>query len=129
MRHRRKVGSERRAIGYSYRSVGTEGAVSENLNRQVLLKRRPTGLPRTEDFEIADAPLPDPLEGEVLVRGIYLSLDQYMCGSISGVRPYAAPVELGAGCSAAWDGCASGSGFKIIHRTFRDYGKSLKQRL
>ena len=52
----------------------------ENLNRQVLLKRRPTGLPRTEDFEIADAPLPDPLEGEVLVRGIYLSLDPAPAG-------------------------------------------------
>src|ERR1700745_1810249 len=68
----------------------------ENLNRHVLLKRRPTGLPRREDFEIADAPLPDPDEGEVLVRGIYLSLDPYMRGRISGVRSYAQPVEVGA---------------------------------
>jgi NADPH-dependent curcumin reductase CurA len=57
----------------------------ENRNRQVLLKRRPTGAPTTADFEIADGPMPDPGEGEgeVLVRGIYLSLDPYMRGRIS----------------------------------------------
>jgi NADPH-dependent curcumin reductase CurA len=68
----------------------------ENRNRQVLLKRRPTGAPTPADFAIAEAPLPDPGEGEVLVRGIYLSLDPYMRGRISGVRSYARPVEVGA---------------------------------
>jgi hypothetical protein len=68
----------------------------ENRNRQVLLKRRPTGAPTPADFAIADTPLPDPAESEVLVRGIYLSLDPYMRGRISGVRSYAKPVEIGA---------------------------------
>src|SRR6516225_8410947 len=68
----------------------------ENRNRQVLLKRRPTGAPTPDDFTIADAPLPDPAEGEVLVRGIYLSLDPYMRGRISGQRSYARPVDVGA---------------------------------
>jgi NADPH-dependent curcumin reductase len=68
----------------------------ENRNRQVLLKRRPTGAPTPADFEIVDAPLPDPAEGEVLVRGVYLSLDPYMRGRISGQRSYARPVEVGA---------------------------------
>jgi len=67
-----------------------------NQNRQVLLKRRPTGMPTTADFTIADAPLPDPGAGEVVVRGIYLSLDPYMRGRISGARSYAKPVEIGA---------------------------------
>ena len=49
----------------------------ENRNRQVLLKRRPNRAPTPADFTIADVPLPDPAEGEVLVRGIYLSLDPY----------------------------------------------------
>ena len=52
----------------------------ENQNRQVRLKRRPTGAPATDDFEIVDAPMPDPDAGEALVRGIYLSLDPYMRG-------------------------------------------------
>jgi NADPH-dependent curcumin reductase CurA len=68
----------------------------ENRNRQVLLKRRPTGAPTPADFEIAEAPMPDPGEGEVLVRGIYLSLDPYMRGRISGARSYAKPIEVGA---------------------------------
>src|ERR1700732_5016782 len=68
----------------------------ENRNRQVLLKRRPSGTPTPADFEIVDAPLPDPGQGEVLVRGIYLSLDPYMRGRISGIRSYAKPVEVGA---------------------------------
>jgi NADPH-dependent curcumin reductase len=68
----------------------------ENRNRQVLLKRRPSGGPTTADFEIVDGPIPEPGSGEVLVRGIYLSLDPYMRGRISGVRSYAKPVDIGA---------------------------------
>jgi NADPH-dependent curcumin reductase CurA len=64
-------------------------------NRQVLLKRRPEGMPTPGDFDIVDAPLPEPKEGEVLLRGIYLSLDPYMRGRISGVRSYAKPTEIG----------------------------------
>ena len=67
----------------------------ENRNRQVLLKRRPTGTPTIEDFEVADGPMPDPDEGQVLVRGIYLSLDPYMRGRISAARSYAKPVDIG----------------------------------
>ena len=68
----------------------------EYRNRQVLLKRRPTGAPTTADFDIADGPVPNPADGEALVRGIYLSLDPYMRGRISGVRSYAKPVDIGA---------------------------------
>ncbi|HEV2300572.1 MAG TPA: NADP-dependent oxidoreductase [Stellaceae bacterium] len=69
--------------------------MAEN-NRQVLLKRRPTGMPVAGDFEIVEAPLPEPGEGEVLLRGIYLSLDPYMRGRLSAARSYAKPVEVGA---------------------------------
>jgi NADPH-dependent curcumin reductase len=68
----------------------------ENRNQQVLLKRRPTGTPTIDDFEIADGPIPDPGVGEVLVRGIYLSLDPYMRGRMSAARSYAKPVDIGA---------------------------------
>ncbi len=67
----------------------------DNQNRQVRLKRRPTGMPQPADFDIVDAPLPDPDAGEVLVRGVYLSLDPYMRGRISAARSYAKPVEIG----------------------------------
>ncbi len=64
-------------------------------NRQVLLQRRPNGLPVPEDFAVVDGPLPEPKEGEVLLRGLYLSLDPYMRGRISGVRSYARPTAIG----------------------------------
>src|SRR6266853_170411 len=65
-------------------------------NRQVLLKRRPEGMPVRDDFDIVDAPLSEPGDGQILVQGIYLSLDPYMRGRISGVRSYAQPTEIGA---------------------------------
>ena len=64
-------------------------------NRQVLLRRRPDGMPVPQDFEIVDSPLPEPKDGEVLLRGMYLSLDPYMRGRISGVRSYARPTGIG----------------------------------
>jgi NADPH-dependent curcumin reductase CurA len=36
-------------------------------NRQVLLKRRPNGMPVPEDFALVDSPLPEPGEGQVLL--------------------------------------------------------------
>ena len=65
------------------------------MNRRVVLKRRPVGAPRPDDFELIESPLPRPGEGEILCRTIYLSLDPYMRGRISGVKSYAKGVDPG----------------------------------
>src|SRR3954452_17474751 len=65
------------------------------MNRQVLLKRRPNGMPVPDDFVIAEGPLSEPDDGQVLLLGIYLSLDPYMRRRISGQRSYATPTEIG----------------------------------
>jgi hypothetical protein len=65
-------------------------------NLQVLLRRRPQGEPTPDDFEIREAPVPEPAEGEVLVRARFLSLDPYMRGRMSDAKSYAKPVEIGA---------------------------------
>jgi NADPH-dependent curcumin reductase CurA len=62
-----------------------------NRNRQVVLKRRPSGAPTTADFEIVDGPMPEPGDGEVLVRGIYLSLDRDMVSEYNDVEPRPGP--------------------------------------
>jgi NADPH-dependent curcumin reductase CurA len=62
---------------------------------QVLLASRPTGEPTDENFEFATQDLPDPVDGELLLRVIYLSLDPYMRGRMSAAKSYAAPVEVG----------------------------------
>lgn len=66
-----------------------------NLNRQFVLRSRPVGLPKESDFSLIETPLPELKDGEVLVRALYLSVDPYMRGRISGVKTYAAPVEIG----------------------------------
>ncbi|TCT09292.1 hypothetical protein EDC22_107139 [Tepidamorphus gemmatus] len=65
-------------------------------NRVVRLKRRPVGMASRDDFEIADEPVPQPGEGEFLVRIDYVSLDPAMRGWISPGRSYVPPVEIGA---------------------------------
>jgi len=65
-------------------------------NLQVLLRRRPKGEPVAEDFEIVETAIPEPAEGQVLVRAEYLSLDPYMRGRMADAKSYAAPVALGA---------------------------------
>jgi hypothetical protein len=65
------------------------------MNRQVVLRRRPVGMPKPGDFELVESSLPAPEAGEILSRTIYLSLDPYMRGRIGGAKSYAASVEPG----------------------------------
>lgn len=64
-------------------------------NRRIVLKRRPVGIPRPEDFAFETVPVPDPGEGEVVLQHLYLSLDPYQRGRLSEAKSYAAPVPIG----------------------------------
>src|SRR5512134_1058654 len=64
-------------------------------NQQVLLAAHPEGWVKEADFKLADAPMPAPGPGQVLVRNEYLSLDPYMRGRISTRKSYAKGVEVG----------------------------------
>lgn len=44
-------------------------------NRRVVLEERPAGKARASDFGIEDGPVPTPVEGQVLVEYLYLSVD------------------------------------------------------
>ena len=52
-------------------------------NRRVLLKSRPQGRADQANFDVVDAPVPEPKDGEYLSRTIWLSLDPYMRGRMS----------------------------------------------
>ncbi len=69
--------------------------MAETINRQVLLAARPEGEPRDSDFRLAEGPVPEPGDGQVLCRTIYISLDPYMRGRMSAAKSYAEPVEIG----------------------------------
>ncbi|PCI46231.1 MAG: NADP-dependent oxidoreductase [Alphaproteobacteria bacterium] len=53
-------------------------------NIQIRLKNRPDSTPSVEDFEIFQDEMPVAGDGEILCRSLYLSLDPYMRGQISG---------------------------------------------
>src|SRR5262245_61250101 len=63
--------------------------------RRVILKSHPVGMPKPTDFEVVETPVPAPREGEIVCRTIYLSLDPYMRGRISGLKSYAKGVDPG----------------------------------
>ena len=64
-------------------------------NRRVLLASRPSGWVSEGNFRIEEARVPQPAEGEVLVRNLWLSLDPYMRGRMSDAKSYVKGVELG----------------------------------
>jgi NADPH-dependent curcumin reductase len=63
-------------------------------NRRIVLASRPHGAVSAENFRIVDAPMPQPADGEVLVRNEWLSLDPYMRGRMSDAKSYVPPVQI-----------------------------------
>lgn len=63
-------------------------------NKKITLASRPAGAPSLDNFEIADAEMPQPQEGEVLIRTLYLSVDPYMRGRMSDRKSYIPPFAL-----------------------------------
>ena len=63
-------------------------------NRRIVLAKRPQGAPVPENFRLENTPVPDPAEGQVLLRTEYLSLDPYMRGRMSDAPSYAEPVKV-----------------------------------
>ena len=66
-----------------------------NINRQWLLAKRPHGMVGEENFEYAENPIPEPGDGEVLVRNLYFSFDPTQRGWMEDRESYLPPVNLG----------------------------------
>ncbi len=66
-----------------------------SLNRQVVLKARPLGIPQAEHFEIVSRPVPPLADGEFLVRHDYLSVEPAMRGWVNTAANYADAVGIG----------------------------------
>ena len=67
----------------------------EGVGREIRLVARPRGFPDEELFEIAESPIPEPADGQVLIRNAYFSVDPYMRPRMNDVRSYVAPFTLG----------------------------------
>jgi NADPH-dependent curcumin reductase CurA len=71
------------------------GIIYDMQNKEIRFSTRPTGLPTPENFEIVDSEMPQPNDGEVLVRTLYISVDPYLRGRMREGRSYVAPFAIG----------------------------------
>ncbi len=84
--------------------------------REVQLAARPVGEPKAGDFRVAEVEVPDPAEGQLLVRNQWMSVDPYMRGRMNDVRSYVPPFQIDAPLDggAVGEVVASGAdGFEI----------------
>ena len=75
--------------------------VSDLTNRQVVLRRRPTGLVRPGDTELVDGPVPQLADGEALVRTTYIGVDAAVRTWLDDKPGYLPPVQIGEPIRAA----------------------------
>ncbi|WP_103995501.1 NADP-dependent oxidoreductase [Paenibacillus sp. UNC499MF] len=64
------------------------------MNKQIVLRSRPEGMPTVDNFEFREVPVADPAEGQVVVRSLYLSVDPYMRGRMNDSKSYVPPYKL-----------------------------------
>jgi NADPH-dependent curcumin reductase CurA len=69
--------------------------MAEGVNREIRLAARPNGFPKDSDFELAETPIPEPGDGEILVRNVYISVDPYMRSRMSDMKSYAPSFQVG----------------------------------
>lgn len=62
---------------------------------QIILVSRPKGLPTLENFKMEEVELSAIKDNEVLLKGLYYSVDPYMRGRMNDGKSYAPPFETG----------------------------------
>jgi NADPH-dependent curcumin reductase CurA len=66
-----------------------------DINRQLILRRRPEGLVTDDDFELVERPLPELADGEALMRTVYLGMDATVRTWLNRGEGYLPAVEVG----------------------------------
>jgi len=69
--------------------------MAERVNREIHLKSRPTGMPKVENFELVETPVPKPGPGQFLIQNIFMSVDPYMRGRMMDRESYVPPFQVG----------------------------------
>ena len=64
------------------------------MNKAIILKRRQQGTPKLSDFELVDEKKPEVMQGEVLLKTLFVSVDPYLRGRMSDADSYVPPFEL-----------------------------------
>jgi len=66
----------------------------QQVNRQVIFVKRPTGVPDESCFRVVTSPTLQPADGQVLLRTRYISVDPYMRGRMNNGKSYVPPFQL-----------------------------------
>lgn len=85
-------------------------------SREIHLVARPRGMPDPADFALVETDVPEPADGEVLIRNAYISVDPYMRGRMNDARSYVPPFALG----EVMTGGAVGQVVASRHRRFAE---------
>ena len=64
------------------------------IQKQIQLKKRPTGVPTYDHFEFVEVPIEKPAKGEILLQTIYISVDPYLRGRMNDTKSYIPPFKL-----------------------------------
>ncbi len=64
-------------------------------SREIHLASRPDGMPKPENFDLVSVELPDPQDGELLVKNMWMSVDPYMRGRMIDRKSYVPPFQIG----------------------------------
>src|SRR5688572_374008 len=64
-------------------------------SREIRLAARPRGAPVSSDFELAEREVPDPGDGELVIRNAFVSVDPYMRNRMNDVKSYVPPFAIG----------------------------------
>ena len=65
------------------------------MNKVILLNKRPIGKPVLGDFKFTSESIPSPLEGKVLLKTLYVSVDPYLRGRMNDSKSYVPSFEIG----------------------------------
>jgi NADPH-dependent curcumin reductase CurA len=65
------------------------------MNKQIVLRSRPVGVPVFSNFEIKEVSVPAIEAGELKLKSKVVSVDPYMRGRMSDAKSYVAPFEIG----------------------------------
>lgn len=63
-------------------------------NKIILLKSRPVGTPTLKDFEFTEENVPEPNDGELLLKAKYVSVDPYLRGRMRDEKSYIEPFQV-----------------------------------
>jgi hypothetical protein len=64
-------------------------------NQRIVMASRPEGPVTEGNFRLEKVPMPQPADGEVLVKNLWLSLDPYMRGRMDARKSYVKGVDVG----------------------------------